>query len=190
MAAGDSDVSICNQALAMLGADRIASLLDPSREALLCSQFYTTVRRGLLRRRPWNFAKAQAQLAASATPPLHTWSTAFPLPADFVRMVDEPEEVSPAYEVMGDQLLANEAGPFNCVYIRDVTDATLFDDLFVGALAAALAAELARPLTQSVTSEQYAAQKVQARLDDAALVNAQENAGQRLEDDVLLRSRW
>ena len=190
MSAGDSVVSICNLALGQIGEYPISSLTDQRKAAILCGQFYDPCRRQLLEEQPWKFAKAQAQLAASTTAPLFTYDNAYLMPADFLRMLDEPEEDNPQYEIMGGQILSNDRSPFEMLYVRDVTDPTLFSALFVKVLSLRLAADLARSLAQNDTMAQELDQKAEAMLDKAALVNGQEESSQTLDEDVWLRARY
>jgi hypothetical protein len=190
MAAGDSSVSICNLALIAIGEDPITSLNDARKAAILCQALYDPTRREVLEMQPWKFAKKQAQLAASTTAPLFTYDNAFPLPADFIRMYDEPEEDNPEYEIMGSMMYSNDDSPFDMLYIFDNQDPTMFSPLFVQTLAMALGAKLAQPITQSIDKENEMAGKFQNYLDSAALVNSQQESARELDDDVLLRSRF
>jgi hypothetical protein len=190
MAAGDSIVSICNMALIAIGEDPITSLSDARKAAILCAQLYDPTRRELLEMQDWKFAKAQASLAASLTPPLFTYANAFPLPADFIRMWDEPEEESPDYEIMGGNMLSNDDSPFNMLYVFDCQDPTQFSPLFVQALATLLGAKLAQPITQNIDKENELAGKFQNYLDSAALSNSQQESSREFDDDIWLRSRF
>lgn len=58
-----SDIEICNQALAFIGArNTIANFDEDSLEAITCQQFYDVARKDCLQEFWWGFAKAQAQL--------------------------------------------------------------------------------------------------------------------------------
>src|SRR5262245_52285113 len=82
-----SVVNICNLALQKLGAGRIASLDENSREARSCANNYETTRDAELRRHFWNFARKRARLAADVTAPEFGFDSQFPLPADFLRLI-------------------------------------------------------------------------------------------------------
>lgn len=194
MAAGDSQTSICNLALIALGEDPITSLSDARKAAILCSALYDPTRRELLELQPWKFAKRQATLASSTVAPQFTYANAFPLPADFIRMYDEPEEDDPEYEIMnvagtGQVMMSNDDSPFQMLYVFDCQDPTAFSPLFVALLGNALAAKLAQPLIQSIDKENEMSGKVQASLDRASLSDSQQTSSREFDDDVWLKSR-
>lgn len=191
MAAGDSIVSICNLALGLIGERAVTSVSPPDNtaRAILCNQFYDPVRRAVLRSHPWNCAKKQAAIPASATPPLFTWSFAYPQPSDFVRMFDEPDQDRPEWELMGNLILTNDGPPLNLVYIYDLMDPTRFDPLLIEALAHALATDIAVPLTQDRSKRADLAAITEGKLSIARLAGAQENAPKEWDEDIWLRSR-
>jgi len=189
MALGDSIVSICNIALFALGEDPIVSLEDNTKRAILCNGRYDDVRRAVLRSHPWPCAKVQALLAASATPPLFTFANAYPLPADFIRMVDLPENDEAVWEIQGNALLTDEDAPLQLVYVRDLTDPTLFDPLLVHTIAYALGVELVEPLAQDGSKLQRLAAMLNDKGETARLVASQGDSPREWDEDVLLRSR-
>ncbi|MEG2434376.1 MAG: hypothetical protein RSB25_22310, partial [Acinetobacter sp.] len=62
-------VSVCNEALSMLGAKTIQSFDDSTENARRCASIYDSTRKALLRMHPWSFAKKRTQLAPIATHP-------------------------------------------------------------------------------------------------------------------------
>ena len=79
--------TICNSALAKVGAARITALTEGSRNANLCAELYAACRDDLLRAHSWNFAMARAQLARAAEAPAFGFAAAHVLPADWIRCV-------------------------------------------------------------------------------------------------------
>lgn len=149
-----SVVGICNSALRKIGATTIQSLTEGTRNATVCAGAYELVRDRLLRRHPWAFAKARAELAASATGPAFGPLKAYPLPADFIRLVrpDERENFNDLRrKIEGRTLLTDESAPLNLRYIRLVTDPNEMDPLFREVLAVELAIDIVEPITQSNT---------------------------------------
>lgn len=189
MAAGDSATSICNIGLIAIGEEPIASLGDNRKAAILCATRYDQIRRKVLRMHPWNFARKQAQLAAGTAGPLFTYANAYPLPPDFIRMDDLPDNDQAAWDVIGNQLMTDEGAPLNVLYVSDVQDPTRFDPLFVEALGYSIAAELAQPMRQSQSLEQEMLTKVKDNLAIAQLIGSQENSSAEWDVDVWLRHR-
>lgn len=191
MAAGDSIISICNLGLVQgLGQAPISALTDNRKAAILCNISYDQVRREMLRAHPWSFARKRAQLATAVTAPLFGHRSAFTLPADYIRLVDVPEDFGrPRWQIEGQQLLCNSSAPLDLIYIFDCQDPTVFDPLFVAALGYAIAAALAVPLTQDKGLKSAMEQETEAKLDAARLVTSQDNSAEDLDVDILLRSR-
>ena len=72
MAAGDSDVSICNKALLLLGAEAISSFSDGTPGAQACNTIYTEVKFSTMGMYPWSFTIAKTQLARDTVCLLYT----------------------------------------------------------------------------------------------------------------------
>ena len=189
MAAGDSPVSICNGALIALGEDLITSLNDNTKRAILCLARYDVVRRRVLRDHPWHCAKTRVNLAADVNPPAFGYNFSYTLPADCLRVLDLPENDMAEWKVEAGKLLTDEIPPLSVLYIRDLSDCTMFDAGLVQYLERERAVELAEPLTQSPDKEQRMAQKAEQVRSDVELDNAQEGSSQEWDEDVLLRSR-
>lgn len=152
-----SEVDICNRALQKLGAKRITSLTDDSVNARACNSAYEIVRDAELRSHPWNFAIARAELAADATAPAWGRANAYQLPSDFLRLMpDYPEDnsLSKDWVIEKNKILSDDTDPIYIRYIYRVEDTSLFDALFIDALATKIALELCEELTQSNTKKE------------------------------------
>lgn len=114
MAAGDTDVSICSDALLMLGAKAISSFTDGTDESSVCARLYPDIRDSTLMMYPWSFTTKKIQLARLLGSPNSVWRYAYQLPGD---RLGNPSAVfdsasvgiSPRkdWEIQGDQLLCN-----------------------------------------------------------------------------------
>jgi len=62
MAAGDTDVSICSDALVMLGAGVISSLSEGSPSATACARLYPDLKDTLLSRYDWTWSVKKSSL--------------------------------------------------------------------------------------------------------------------------------
>src|SRR6185295_6001484 len=151
-----SDVSICNLALQKLGAARIVSLSENSRNAKSVSACYTEQRDLELRKYLWNFAKKRATLAPSSTAPAFTFAKAFPLPPDYLRLI-KPARLGLDWHVEQHDgalaILTNDGTTLNIRYIAVVTNPVLFDPCFVEMLACKIAWHCCEDITQSNTKK-------------------------------------
>ena len=82
-----TEVSICSNALLMLGGQPINDLSENSDRARLASNLWPAVRNYVLRRHPWNCAVKRVALAPDLTPPAFDWAFQFTLPPDFMRVL-------------------------------------------------------------------------------------------------------
>lgn len=75
-----SAVSICQQALVMIGAQPIASLDDDSTEGIACRTLYEPTTTDELAQYRWRFATGMEQITRLATAPATKWGAAYQLP--------------------------------------------------------------------------------------------------------------
>jgi hypothetical protein len=169
---------ICNSALAKIGAARITSLAEGSKNASLCAELYDKCRDDLLRAHTWNFAVARTKLAREADAPAFGPAHAYGLPADWIRCVSAHGGADGravlVYRIEGDRLLS-DAGQVYLRYIRRVEDANRMPADFREALACLLARELAVPLAQSGTLEEKLEARFRTRLRRARTTDGLED---------------
>lgn len=167
-------VSVCNEALGMLGAKTIQSFDDSTENARRCASIYDSTRKALLRMHPWSFAKKRTQLAPISTHPTFGYANAFPLPNDFVRLYDAGAQ---DFEIEGRHILS-DSNLVNLVYVFDNDNEQTWDTLFTESMALYLMHKLAKPITGSQSESDSAWQKLQNILKQARAVNAQERPSQ------------
>lgn len=182
--AADSDIA--NLALQKLGAERIASLTEDSRNARSCLNCYANLRDSELRTHPWSFAIKRVILTPSSTVPVFDYLYKFPLPVDCLRPLP-PNDNDLDWLVEGRFILtsalrgsailpsATTGAALALKYIAQITDTTQFDPLFVNALAALMAAEMCEELTQSNTKRAAAEANYKFWIGEARKANAFEN---------------
>ncbi len=174
-----SQVSICNIALQLVGAERITAIDDGSEQARSCDILYEPTRQELLRTHLWRFARARAALPASSIDPLWGYDKAFPLPADCLSVfaIDTGSYSTRGvrWTTEGGSILANTSAPLNILYGRDVTAESEFDVLFVMVFAHQLAVSLVEPLTQDNTKTQILEQKLGRVYQNALAADAVES---------------
>jgi len=184
-----SVVTACNKALDKVGQGPITSLSDGTTAANLCDRNWPLVRDMVLRDHPWNFAVKRDVLAASSTPPAWGFQKEFPLPTDFLRLLEVRDLSTGEYQVEGRSILA-DADALYIRYIWRVTDPNVYDALFLEAVACRLAVELCEPLTQSNTKKDALFQEYADTLTRAVRVDGQENPPQEYEEDEWIAVRY
>jgi hypothetical protein len=178
---------IVNQALGRIGsagANNYAT--DNTPQAKQARLFYASTRDGLLRSHMWGFAKGEASLTASGTAPLFKWGKQYPLPTDCLRVVTVYPTHS--HEIQGNMLLTY-SNVANIIYIKRITDVSLFDSLFTEVLVLAMASKLCIPLSQDKNLKMQIDQELEGRLSHARLVNLDETSFDRV-PPTWLQSRW
>jgi hypothetical protein len=161
MATGDTDVTVCSEALIYLGASSISSLSDGSDAAAACSALYPDLKTHLLTVYPWSWSLKKVQLSQNVTDPVNEWKNSFDLPADrlsnpqavFASSAAGIRPLSYGWEIYGTQLFTN----METVYIdyqATVTEENM-PAYFIRVLRAAMAAELAMVITDQVTKADY-----------------------------------
>lgn len=184
-----SEVAICNSALIKLGVETISSLLDNSRQAMLCNEQYAKMRNKLLYSHPWNFAIKRAALVATVAEPIYEFAYEYTLPADYLRVWDTqygPDK--DFYQVEGDKLYSNYS-TVNIKYISKITDTTKFSPSFDECLSLVLAIDLEFSLVQSNSFKNTLLQELEQTLRDTRSFDAQENPSYPYQDDVFLNAR-
>ncbi|UNM20904.1 hypothetical protein K0P33_05450 [Pseudomonas sp. ArH3a] len=185
-------VSICSNALLMLGSQTINDFADQENldRAKLCANLYPTVRDDLLRSHPWNCCIKRAVLAPDADAPLFGYSHSFELPADFSRVL----EVSSSgciidHLVEGRSILANTTVLELRYVFRNEIENT-WDAHLVALATQAMCAALAYPVTQSTAKQAGEEQKLELMLRRAKAVDGQEDPPQTLGDERLYAARF
>lgn len=187
-----SKVEIANRALQILGAKRIVSLGEDSRNARAINAAYEPVKLAELRKHPWGFAIKRVQLAASSTAPAFTKGNAFPLPADYVRLLPPDPEANfndLDWNIEGKSIITNDSAPLDVRYIYDVTDPNEMDSLFRESFAAKLAEQLCEEITQSNTKVATANMFYKEAIADAKRTNAIEKTAEKPPEDEWITCR-
>jgi hypothetical protein len=196
-----SAIEIANRALTKLGETRILAFTDDTKQARDVNSLFAIVRDAELRSSRWRFALARAQLPALATAPAFGFARQFQLPNDCLKVlevgtfypgVDTSDYIqtdNSEYAVEGNAVLTNLEAPLNLRYVKQVTDPTLFDSLFVEAFACRLAAELAETLTESGSKKEMAWREYDRAKSEAIRANSIERPPHKVADDTWVVSR-
>ncbi len=178
-----SVVAICNRALSKIGDELIVSSLeDGSKSSRYCKALFEQTKNFVLRSYPWRFALKRYALAPLKEKPLFDFEYQFSLPVDCLRIWKTKNQEP--YQVEGNAVLAN-SNVFLFVGIAQVEDPSLFDAMFVEALALKLASDLAIPLTASTTLKEKLIQEYETFLPKAKTISAMEGS-----QDVYMPQGW
>ena len=170
-------VSICNNALSMIGGQQIASFEEESKLAQMCRNIYDTTRLALLRSHPWSCAKKRQILSPVSTYPSFGYANAFPLPRDYVRIISANTE---RYEVENCHILA-DTNTVQLEYVFDNDNEQTWDSLLVEAMTLKMASKLCKPVTGSTTERDSIDAEFLRLLPQAKAINAQERPSQDIQ---------
>ncbi|MDP3939808.1 MAG: hypothetical protein Q8R92_16950 [Deltaproteobacteria bacterium] len=187
-----SDVQIANMGLQKLGAARIGSFSDDTKNAEEINACYEVLRDAELRRHNWNFARKRVTLAPSAVDPDFDYDYAFPLPADCLRLLP-PAVHGLDWRIESHEgqssILTNDGATLEVNYIFRVTDPVRFDALFAEMLACRIADHLSESLTQSKAKGEKAMLDYRVARAEARRINAFENISEEAPEDPWLAAR-
>lgn len=153
-----SIVEICNMALGNIGIQKvIASVDEQSVEARACKRFYDQTVSETLRELPWPFAGRYITLALVEETPNTQWAYSYRYPSDCEkvrRVVPSDITVDTNYrdswsvgsDSAGRLIYSNQIAA-QAEYTHNVTDAALFDSLFVELVSWRLGSKIAPSLT-------------------------------------------
>lgn len=160
MAAGDTAVSICSDALILLGAKPISSFNDGTDEANSCDRLYSDVRDTTLSIYPWSFAYKKVQLARLITTPASEWRYEYQLPGDRLGNPRALFTSNTAYsrplkewDIQGDKLLTNYEEVF--IDYPYQTPEFAMPKYFIQLLKYMMAWHLAMPITEQESKTGY-----------------------------------
>lgn len=180
-------ISICSNALLLLGKTPIASFTEGSDRAAYCSNLYPMVRDQLLRKHFWNCAIKRVLLSPLATIPAFGYTHQFQLPADFLRVyeVGYPAKFITDFQIENRMILANaDALPLRYVWRNDNEDN--WDSGLVNVATVTMTAMLAYPLTQSSSLADALKKEAMIALREAKAIDGQENPSEQFGDELML----
>ncbi len=161
MAAGDTDLSICSDALIMLGAAPISSFTEGTDAAQACDRLYPDLRDALLARYPWSWTYKKTSLGRLATAPINEFKYAYQLPGNILSGVQAVFEtaatnqtpINDGWEIYGDQLYTD----LETVYIdyQESVAESKMPVYFVHLLRNAFAGELGMIITDQASKADY-----------------------------------
>lgn len=186
-----SEVIICNMALTLIGATRITTLTEDTKNARECNAVYAHVRNSVLTDHIWTFAQKRVALTESSTDVVwedDLMTVAYDLPSDFLQLNFTNYE-SALVKIEGTQLLS-DTSTLKIKYTYEVTDTTQFKPKFIEAFVAKLAAELAFPITnKSTLAERLFKVYYDKKLPQAISIDSQQGTPNKPFQDEWLGAR-
>lgn len=193
---------IGNLALDLLDGGSVTDVESPTTatEELL-ERWLPHCRKLCLRKHPWNFAAKRANLAASSTAPAFGYTTAFPVPADFIRVLsindnDYSYDNFPTdnYGFENNMILTGEGvyasgDVLRLVYIYDFTDIPRMDPMFIDLWVHETALQIAYKITQTNTNVERIATLQKDRTALAMAIDGQERPPRRVQRSKSLNAR-
>lgn len=185
-----SAVSICSNALLMLGDNPINSLEEPSDRARLAANLWESARDYVLRSHPWNCAVKQVVLAPDVVGPPFGFAYQFTLPGDWLRTlcVGEPGE-RPDFKIRSGKLHMH-SNVCKLEYIFRNDNPATWDTMLVWAMTAAMRSIFAYGISQSASLEQVIDQGLREVLRRARAADGQEETNEALDDNPLRDARF
>lgn len=193
-----SSVDICNLALGRLGIDQNLNSLDQNtRNARMCRKFYDPLRKSVLREHDWIFAEAIVSLALASDEEHPDYEFAYGYPSNCLkakRIINVNGKAVLDYEVSlsasgTKKILYTNVESAQLAYTVDITDANVFDDNFIDALAWRITAELAVPIKGSPSTGQYSQEQYTKILSKAKVVDRSEGHTKPHQGSSILDSR-
>lgn len=184
-----SAVSICSNALLLLGDKPISSFSENNDRTRLVANLYAMKRDRVLRAHPWNCATKRVVLSPDATAPEFDWAYRFLLPEDWLRtlsvgLADTPDD----YAIEGRYILM-DSSVCRLRYIWRNNNEATWDALLIDAMTEVMKATLAYSITKSASKEELAEAIVKRVLKEARAIDGQEMPPDTFGDFPLLANR-
>lgn len=179
--AAASTVGIWNRALQLLGAERVESITQTSRNANSCRACYEPIRDALLEETVWRFSILQATIAADSPAPDWGKANSFTLPTDYIMLApDFPEEASldRDYEVQDGKIFSDFAAPLYIRYVSKVSDPAKMPASFRELVSTKMADAMCEEITQSNQKKVAMERAVEAAYKVARRANARQSLSQ------------
>ena len=189
-----TEVSVINDALALLGAGTISSRTENTEAARVANRIFDTNRDAVLRAHPWNFAIKRASLANTGTTPTFTYDYAFTIPSDCLRVLGVTEDIDGTetddvpHKIEQGEILCDESSIY-VMYIFREDNPENWDAKFAEALSAKLAFKMSYSLTQSLPLQEQMKKYWEQTLSEARSFDGMEGTMDAFIVDTWLDAR-
>lgn len=190
MSSTATPVSICSNALLMLGDNPISSFDETGDRVRLAANLWPMVRDYVLRRHPWNCAIKRVTLNPDETAPAFDYARQFTLPGDCLRVLSTGlERTRCPYRIEDGKVLSDASG-ISLRYIYRNENPATYDALLVWGLTQAMRAVLVYGITASTSLEQQVEMAMRDVLRQARTVDGQEDEPDALDHSPLMEARY
>lgn len=170
-----SAITICSNALILLGHTPIASFDDGDTGSMLSSNLYEMTYKAMLTDTLWHFATRSELLAKTTEKPTNGYSNKFRLPSDLLYVVKASHM---PYEIYGKELYANaNSVTIEMIYAIDEVNLPVY---FIKALEYNLASLFAIPLTGNTSRADYYRGLYEREIKKARRADASQRPGYQL----------
>ena len=205
MASGDTKLSICSDALILLGASPLSSFSEGTDSAQICDRLYDDLKDSLIAAYPWSWSFKKVQLARLTSTPVNEWKYQYGLPGDRiagVRAVYRSTQtgvmpIQYGWEIQGDALDTSEEAIV--VDYQFSPNESALPTYFVQLLKYAMAADIAETVTDQLTKAEYFERKAFGSPDEnrrggyfrvATTIDGSTNSIDAIEDYTLTAVRF
>jgi hypothetical protein len=185
-----TEVSICSNALLMLGDKAISSFTENSARASLAANLWPDVRDDILRAKPWTCARKRALLARDLTAPAFGFQYRFLKPSDWLRTIQVGEDYDDVAFADEDGYILADVDPLPIKYTYQLTNPAKYDAMLVRVMTLAMAAQMAYAITKSAAAEANRFNQLADALRRAAAVSGQDDGPEDVGAFDLLRARF
>ena len=161
MASGDTKLSICSDALIMLGAAPLSSFSEGTDAAQITDRLYDDIRDSTLGMHPWTFSFKKTQLSRTTDTPVNEYKYEYNLPGDrinnvravFTNGTSAASPIQYGWEIFGDKLLTSEEEKY--VDYQFATNEGEMPTYFIQLLKYMVAWNIAETVTDQITKAEY-----------------------------------
>lgn len=184
-----SAVSICSNALLLLGDKPIDSFDVNNDRTRLVANLYSQKRDRVLRSHPWNCAIKRVVLSPDTSSPVFGWDYQYQLPGDWLRTLSiGDEDNQDNYATEGRKILSS-ASECRLRYVFRNDNESSWDAVLVDAMTQVMVAALTYPITKSTTKQATEEEIVKRILKEARAIDGQDGTPETLGDFPILANR-
>lgn len=185
-----SSVSVCSNALVMLGGAPFSSFEESKPHVRIAANLYPTVRDDILRLHPWNCATDRVILAPMSGVPPFDFAHQFQLPGDWLRTLQVGEKgASIEYRSERRRLLANVTA-LPLVYCFRNTEEDTWSTNLIHVMELAMAAKMAYAVTSSSAVRDSYRDEFARELKVAKAIDGQDDPPEEFEEGTFAESRF